>query len=90
MGNKETETTSKKRQIADVSFSVQYDLTTKVNIPYYLDDVSENDIKVFVKDQMENKNPWELLQVSNWKDCELYQVDDIEIRDKTDKDQEEQ
>ena len=87
MGNNETEPTSKRRRVADVSFSLQYDLQTKINIPYYLEDVKEDDIKVFVRDQMENKNPWELLPICKLENCYLYQVDDIEIRDKTDKEE---
>ena len=82
MENKETEN-NKEQRVADVSFSIQYDLTTKVNIPYYLDNLSEGDVRVFVKDQMENKNPYEFLQISDWKHCELYQIDDIEIEAST-------
>ena len=82
MENKETEN-NKEQRVADVSFSIQYDLTTKVNIPYYLDNLSEGDVRVFVKVQMENKNPYEFLQISDWKHCELYQIDDIEIEAST-------
>ena len=82
MENKETET-NKGQRVADVSFSIQYDLTTKVNLPYYLKELNESDMRVFVKDQMENKNPYEFLQISDWKHCELYQIDDIEIEAST-------
>ena len=82
MENKETQN-NKGQRVADVSFSIQYDLTTKVNLPYYLDELNESDMRVFVKDQMENKNPYEFLQISDWKHCELYQIDDIEIEAST-------